>query len=419
MSDPPPLRGKNNPNSKNPDFSMTSPLSTSGSDYPCKGSHKLLDTDEGKAVATWAAGSSQQFTIEGGAAHGGGSCQASLSYDGGKSFKVIKSYIGNCPTASGGTFPFNVPAKAPARANALFAWTWFNEIGNREMYMNCAVVTITGGPDGDLSSLPDAFTANIGNGCTTAAGADVAFPDPGPDVATTSTSAKPPQGKCAQGPSNSTSPSTAPDKQLGETVPGGVAPPTNLTNPGDGSPPGVDKGLYTPKPEQSSGMRTVTRKASSSGVARPSIGGGGSRMLNSTLPPGFIGVPIGTGIRKASSTPSSNSTQKLGSVGAPGAASSSSTSTQESVDVSRVTVTVVETVTPTSSSSQDPISTSTPRLVTSRKPGFIGVPGAAMSSSRSSSESVQVSVVVVTEMKTVTAPPLPSTTSRGKDKKPS
>jgi len=74
--------------------------------------------------------------------------------------------------------------------------TWFNNQGNREMYMNCAVVTVSGGrrklmPRAEVNSLPSVekralgpqiFLANLGNGCSTRAGADVEFPDPGNSV---------------------------------------------------------------------------------------------------------------------------------------------------------------------------------------------------------------------------------------------
>lgn len=51
--------------------------------------------------------------------------------------------------------------------------------------MNCAVVTITGGSSRIKRALtgPAVFVANVGNGCTTAAGTDVVFPDAGEDVA--------------------------------------------------------------------------------------------------------------------------------------------------------------------------------------------------------------------------------------------
>lgn len=62
--------------------------------------------------------------------------------------------------------------------------TWYNNQGNREMYMNCAVVTIDAPRRLGKRNLsgPDMFIANIGNGCSTPAGTDVVFPNPGPDV---------------------------------------------------------------------------------------------------------------------------------------------------------------------------------------------------------------------------------------------
>jgi len=60
--------------------------------------------------------------IDGGAAHGGGSCQVSLSFDGGVSYTVIKSFIGDCPHAGGGgAFQFTIPQSTPA-GTAIFAW---------------------------------------------------------------------------------------------------------------------------------------------------------------------------------------------------------------------------------------------------------------------------------------------------------
>ncbi|KAF8540663.1 hypothetical protein BDD12DRAFT_734074, partial [Trichophaea hybrida] len=184
MVDPAPLGSKENKFTPAgaADSNYNAPLSASGSDFPCKGKLSLLSSDAGQPVASWAAGSSQSFTIgAGGAPHGGGSCQASLSEDGGKTWKVMKTYIGNCPAGlDGGNFPFTVPAGAKS-GKAIFAWSWFNLIGNREMYMNCAAVSITGGSGGGLDALPDMFVANIGNGCSSnAEGSGVLdIPNPG------------------------------------------------------------------------------------------------------------------------------------------------------------------------------------------------------------------------------------------------
>ena len=240
---------------------MTTPLSSSGSDFPCKGYLSDLGTPAGVSTATFAPGSAQKLSITGGAAHNGGSCQLSLSYDGGKTFKVIKSIEGGCVNPAGGehSFDFTVPADAKA-GDAVFAWTWFNNTGNREMYMNCAAVTISGSGTNDLSSNPDMFVANVGKDCSTPANTDLKFPNPGADVQSGS-SAKlaPPTGdKCAaaSGPppaaappatdeSGATPPPPA-DEGDAAVPPPAVAPPTGV--PDKAAPPATGSGSsYTVK----------------------------------------------------------------------------------------------------------------------------------------------------------------------------
>jgi hypothetical protein len=89
MSFPPPFRSKFNKlaDAGKVDYSMTAPLS-GAAQFPCKGYQSDMGTPGGASVVTWNAGDKTNFTIVGGAAHGGGSCQAALSYDGGKSFTV-------------------------------------------------------------------------------------------------------------------------------------------------------------------------------------------------------------------------------------------------------------------------------------------------------------------------------------------
>jgi hypothetical protein len=145
-----------------------------GSDFPCKGYHH----DPWRATAHYQAGNNYNMTLAGMAMHDGGSCQLSLSYDVGKSFQVIKSMEGGCPYPMEYDFP--IPADAPG-GHALFAWTWFNLIGNREMYMNCAQVEIdgSGSTSAFQSSYPDIFVANVGNGCSTVGGKHTVFENPG------------------------------------------------------------------------------------------------------------------------------------------------------------------------------------------------------------------------------------------------
>ncbi|OJD22982.1 hypothetical protein ACJ73_05663 [Blastomyces percursus] len=174
MSHPAPFRSRHG-SGGNVDYSMTSPLLADGSDFPCKGYHH---DSVSKPSATYKAGGSGDIKLEGTATHGGGSCQISLSYDQGNTFRVIESIIGGCPLNK--QYGFKIPSNAPS-GEALLAWTWFNKIGNREMYMNCAPVVIEGG-NGDRAAfdkLPEIYIANVGNGKTTIEGEDVQFPNPG------------------------------------------------------------------------------------------------------------------------------------------------------------------------------------------------------------------------------------------------
>ncbi|KAL6919430.1 hypothetical protein FSHL1_003411 [Fusarium sambucinum] len=200
MISPAPFKSKENPHAgSDVDYSMTAPLEASGGNFPCKGYHSLFGTEAGASVADWEAGSQQTMKITGGANHGGGSCQASLSFDKGESWQVIHSFIGNCPAAGTSSFDFKVPSDAPS-GEAIFAWSWFNQIGNREMYMNCAAVTIKGGSKraSAMSNRPAMFVANVGNGCTTEESSDLEFPEPGPDVSNDSQKTAGPQGSCAK-----------------------------------------------------------------------------------------------------------------------------------------------------------------------------------------------------------------------------
>ncbi|KAI0395653.1 hypothetical protein F5Y17DRAFT_182561 [Xylariaceae sp. FL0594] len=192
MKDPPPLSSKDNPNTQeqNVDYSLTNPLEGAG-EFPCKNKLSLLGTPDGAPVKTYSPGEQASITLQGSAIHHGGSCQISLSYDKGKSFKVVKSLIGNCPTPGGGTFEFTIPEDAPTAKDVILAWTWVNKTGNREFYMSCAVVNIQSGGGSkrsvdkrgvSWSQRPEMFTANIGGKYCTQEGVDTVYPDPGPDV---------------------------------------------------------------------------------------------------------------------------------------------------------------------------------------------------------------------------------------------
>ncbi|KAH7374204.1 hypothetical protein BKA64DRAFT_688926 [Cadophora sp. MPI-SDFR-AT-0126] len=192
-----------------------SPLDGSGSDFPCKQRTGVYDAEG--ASNTWPLGSTQSLAFTGSATHGGGSCQVSISYDEAptkdSTWKVIHSIEGGCPikgvagnngdnanAVNPDTYSFTVPSNLPT-GTAVMAWTWFNKIGNREMYMNCAPITLTSGSSkrndeseietrnatqlmerdtAAFDALPNMFVANIpSSDCITVDSQDLAFPDPG------------------------------------------------------------------------------------------------------------------------------------------------------------------------------------------------------------------------------------------------
>ena len=85
--------------------------------------------------------------------------------------------MGDCPLKP--NWDFTIPSNA-AGGEAILAWSWFNLVGNREMYMNCAPVTIEGNNGaGGIAALPPLFAANVGNGCKTVEGKETVFAQPG------------------------------------------------------------------------------------------------------------------------------------------------------------------------------------------------------------------------------------------------
>jgi hypothetical protein len=188
MSWPPPIGSKFDVALKVADinYDMASPLAADGSQFPCRKSSLQQPGVSLNSVATLTAGESSQITLQGTAIHGGGSCQISLSFDNGDTFKVVKSFIGGCPPSVGPVdLHYTLPDYVPA-GEALLAWTWLNAIGNREFYMDCAVVTIESQTTDSsrFNSLPSIWVANQPevNSCTTTEGDSPIFPDPGPDV---------------------------------------------------------------------------------------------------------------------------------------------------------------------------------------------------------------------------------------------
>jgi len=156
LADPPPRRSSHLPgaNYENIDYSMTSPIGTeSHAAQPfCKG------YAAGTVGATYAAGSTINVAFQVGAAHGGGVCQYALSYDDGKTFAVIKTDT-QCLIGSSSA-SVSIPADAPPSDHVVFGWTWLNNLGNREYYMNCADIAVTGGKSGGSVTGLELLVAN-------------------------------------------------------------------------------------------------------------------------------------------------------------------------------------------------------------------------------------------------------------------
>lgn len=313
---PAPFKSKANPNSNGDvDYSMTSPLDAGGANFPCKGYHSLVGSPAGKATASWKAGQTYNMTITGGANHNGGSCQASLSFDSGKSWSVIHSYVGNCPLSGTSSYDFKIPSDTPS-GDALFAWTWFNKVGNREMYMNCATVSISGSSSKNtnaLSNRPAMFVANVGNGCSTKEGSDLDFPSPGSDISKDSSGISPPVGKCASGGGSGSSPAPAPAPTTSKaaTKPTTTAPPPYTT---------MYVSFSSSKSEKTDSFSTspggvfitVSQPATKPATAKPTS----STLLTVTKPATSAQAPTKTVTPPKPTTPSSGSdsgTQKPGS----------------------------------------------------------------------------------------------------------
>ncbi|KAI9297410.1 hypothetical protein K502DRAFT_347123 [Neoconidiobolus thromboides FSU 785] len=138
------------------DYSNLAPLGSMDrfdKPYPCKGYPK------GPVQASFKAGDTIKLTMTGGAIHDGGHCQFAISYDQQK-WVVIKDVFTRCMLD---TLNFDIPIPVGARPakNATLSFNWINNVGNREWYMNCIDIEITGGnPSGTITG-PELLVANL------------------------------------------------------------------------------------------------------------------------------------------------------------------------------------------------------------------------------------------------------------------
>ncbi|KAG6356775.1 hypothetical protein INS49_014649 [Diaporthe citri] len=233
------------------------PLLADGSNYPCQLTSGQTLAGESTSMEL---GSDQPLNFIGESVHGGGSCQVSITYDENPTadsvWKTVTSIEGGCPAqnAEGNLgddtsatkpipydYNFTIPDNIPT-GKAVVAWTWFNKVGNREMYMNCALVELTGtsGDKSNFEALPDMFKANIDSGgCSTPADTDLVFPDPGENLhklngATTAWGS--PVGSCATG--SSSQPTGGSGAGTGASVTGAAgSAPTSSAAASEASPP--------------------------------------------------------------------------------------------------------------------------------------------------------------------------------------
>lgn len=221
---------------------QTSPLNGKEYQFPCQSGSRTDAFDADGASNPMTVGQDNDLKFTGSAVHGGGSCQLSVTYEypppaDKTKWKVIHSFVGSCPAQASGNletptppmqdtegrptaaqctsdtqteclkdFKWQLP-KGMKNGNATLAWTWFNKIGNREMYMNCAPISISGGSDDTTvyDALPEMFVANFPGECITGAEGVLGFPNPGAYVTYGEAVNSATIGGCAAGSSNGSS----------------------------------------------------------------------------------------------------------------------------------------------------------------------------------------------------------------------
>ncbi len=333
-----------------------SPLDASGKDFPCKQRPGVYDAEGASNIMP--IGVNQTLSFIGSAVHGGGSCQISLTKDKQPSknskWMVIHSIEGGCPASAAGNlgedpsgsgaakFEYSIP-EGIAPGDYSLAWTWFNKIGNREMYMNCAPVTVTGGSKKREeieittkrdTSFPDMFVANIPiDDCKTDDGVDLKFPNPGSSVQEQSPKMVPPIGpKCgaasggpsSSGPSGSSSGASAPQPSssggvfaAGAASPSGssqapssvpaVAPPVASPAPSAAPAPAVAPGNTSSSSSGSSGSSgsapaAASAPAPASGGSAPAPVAGAAGSASCSAPGTEVCSPDGTQIGMCDTT---------------------------------------------------------------------------------------------------------------------
>jgi hypothetical protein len=252
-------------------------------DFPCQNAPST-----GATVNKWVAGTDTSINLLGSSVHSGGSCQVSVTKDKSPTkdsiWKVIHSWEGGCPDVppGGGNWepadakavrpplPFTIPTELP-NGEMSMAWTWSNKVGNREFYMNCAAVEISGGAKDDTAfdALPDMAVNIDGVGktpCTTKEEYDYLYENPGKYVTKNGTGPYMPLcggpvipggapaagGSAPAAPANPGIPSPA--VPANPVVPSPVTPINSMASGSMGAP----AGSISPAPSAASGAQTST-----------------------------------------------------------------------------------------------------------------------------------------------------------------
>ncbi|GAW20281.1 hypothetical protein ANO14919_097820 [Xylariales sp. No.14919] len=192
----------------------TNPVSSTGSDFPCRippGQSYIIDGEP----TSMTIGEDQTLSFSGHAVHGGGSCQIALSRGfptKDSPWMVIHSIEGGCPARNQkgnidgpnqDKYIFQIPEGIEPGTNWTLAYTWVSRIGGQpEFYMECSPITVLPAKQKRMSfpdrrealskrhdDFPELFMANMGEisgGCTTSDAQKeqiaVAYPNPGASI---------------------------------------------------------------------------------------------------------------------------------------------------------------------------------------------------------------------------------------------
>lgn len=291
-------------------------IGSTGSDFPCKqrpGVYKISQMNN------MPVGDSQTLSFTGSASHGGGTCQLAVSLDheptANSTWKLIQVYEGGCPVTAAGnggtdTFTFKIPQNFP-NGQATLAWTWYNRIGNREIYMNCAPITVSGGSDNQdfYNTLPNMYVINLPSSqCGSVESSNQIIPNPGQfvskgDTADKLASATGPACPAAEAAQTKGVQGNQAAAQSGSSAPASTTAAASASPSSQGDPASMNNGLYTQASAPAVATSPVsTQQAAASDAASPSAGSAGSSGFTTLASPSALSVAMTVPAGNASAT---------------------------------------------------------------------------------------------------------------------